>query len=42
MLPKVEAGIWAAAQNPACRTIITSIEKLSDGFAGITGTLIEK
>jgi carbamate kinase len=41
MLPKVEAGIWAATQNPACKTIITSIERLSDGFNGITGTLIE-
>lgn len=42
MLPKVEAGIWAATQNPACRTIITSIEKLSDGMKGITGTIIEQ
>ncbi len=42
MLPKVEAGIWAATQNPSCRTIITSIEKLSDGMRGITGTVIEQ
>jgi carbamate kinase len=41
MLPKVEAGIWAARRNPACKTIITSIEKLFDGMRGITGTLIE-
>jgi carbamate kinase len=41
MLPKVEAGIWVARQNPACKTIITSIEKLSEGFKGITGTVIE-
>jgi len=41
MLPKVEAGIWAAERNPACKTFITSIERLSDGMRGITGTLIE-
>lgn len=41
MLPKVEAAIQAAAQNPQCKTLITSIEKLADGFKGKTGTLIE-
>jgi carbamate kinase len=41
MQPKVEAAILAATQNPNCRTIITSIEKLADGFKGITGTVIE-
>lgn len=42
MQPKVEAAILAATQNPDCRTLITSIEKLADGFKGITGTVIEK
>jgi carbamate kinase len=42
MQPKVEAAILAATQNPNCRTLITSIEKLADGFKGITGTIIEK
>ncbi|MGE5496153.1 MAG: carbamate kinase [Burkholderiales bacterium] len=42
MQPKVEAAILAATQNPNCRTLITSIEKLADGFKGITGTVIEK
>ena len=41
MLPKVEAAIQAVSQNPQCKTIITSIEKLADGFKGKTGTLIE-
>ena len=41
MLPKVEAAIMAAESKPSCKTIITSIEKLTDGFKGITGTLIE-
>jgi carbamate kinase len=41
MLPKVEAAIEAVAQNPKCKTIITSIEKLAEGFKGSTGTLIE-
>ncbi len=40
MLPKVEAGIQAASQNPSCRAVITSIEKLADGFNGLTGTVI--
>lgn len=42
MQPKVEAAVLAATQNPKCRTLITSIEKLADGFKGITGTVIEK
>lgn len=42
MQPKVEAAILAATQNPHCKTIITSIEKLADGFKGITGTVIER
>jgi carbamate kinase len=41
MLPKVEAAIQAATQNPDCKTLITSIEKLAEGFKGLTGTLIE-
>lgn len=41
MLPKVEAGLQAVTQNPGCRTLITSIEKLGEGFKGITGTIIE-
>jgi carbamate kinase len=41
MLPKVEAGIQAVTQNPNCRALITSIEKLAEGFKGLTGTIIE-
>jgi len=41
MLPKVEAGIQAVSQNPNCRALITSIEKLAEGFKGLTGTIIE-
>lgn len=41
MLPKVQAGIEAVTQNPGCRALITSIEKLADGFKGLTGTIIE-
>lgn len=41
MLPKVEAAIQAATQNPKCKTLITSIEKLAEGFRGKTGTIIE-
>ena len=40
MLPKVEACISVVENNPNCKTLITSIDKLSEGVNGKTGTTI--
>ena len=40
MLPKVEAAIRFARSAPGRRTLITLLDKASDGIAGKTGTVI--
>lgn len=40
MLPKVQACISVVQENPNCKTLITSINRLSDGVSGKTGTTI--
>ncbi len=40
MMPKVQACMQVVSENPKCKTLITSLEKLSDGLKGITGTTI--
>lgn len=40
MLPKVEAALQVVSENPNCKTLITSLEKLTDGLNGLTGTTI--
>ncbi len=40
MLPKVQAAMQVVRENPKCKTLITSLDKLSDGLSGKTGTTI--
>ncbi|EGO2664055.1 carbamate kinase [Enterococcus faecalis] len=41
MLPKVEAAIKFAESKPGRKTLITLLEKATEGLSGKTGTLIE-
>ena len=41
MLPKVEASIRFAESKPGRRSLITLLDKASDGLAGKTGTVIQ-
>ena len=40
MLPKVRAAMRVVTEKPSCKTLITSLEGLTDGLAGKTGTVI--
>jgi carbamate kinase len=40
MLPKVKAIMSAVTEKPSCTALITSLDKLMDGLAGRTGTVI--
>lgn len=41
MLPKVEAGIRFVESKPGRKTIITSLEKVTESLKGLSGTIIE-
>lgn len=41
MLPKVKAAMRVVTEKPSCKALITSLESLTDGLAGKTGTVIE-
>lgn len=40
MLPKVRAAMRVVTEKPSCKTLITSLEGLTDGLAGKMGTVI--
>jgi carbamate kinase len=40
MLPKVKAAMRVVQEKPSCKALITSLDKLMDGLAGKTGTVI--
>jgi len=40
MLPKVKAAMRVVTEKPSCKALITSLEGLTDGLAGKTGTVI--
>ena len=40
MLPKVKAAMRVVQEKPACKALITSLDKLMEGLGGKTGTLI--
>jgi len=40
MLPKVKAAMRVVQDKPSCTALITSLDKLMDGLAGRTGTVI--
>lgn len=40
MLPKVKAAMRVVQEKPACKALITSLDKLMDGLEGKTGTVI--
>ena len=41
MLPKVKAAMRVVEEKPMCKALITSLEGLTDGLEGKTGTVIE-
>lgn len=41
MLPKVRSAMRVVTEKPSCKALITSLEGLTDGLAGRTGTVIE-
>lgn len=41
MLPKVRAAMRVVMEKPMCKALITSLEGLTDGLEGKTGTIIE-
>ena len=41
MLPKVRAAMRVVMEKPMCKVLITSLEGLTDGLEGKTGTMIE-
>ncbi len=40
MLPKIEASMQVVTENPKCTALITSLEKVTEGLQGKTGTRI--